>query len=353
MNDLKEDNLLNKIFLKHLDNNKISDFHFKSNEALYVRILGDIEKVDDQIYTSKDIVDFLTPIFNDYIKQQFKENKQVDFIAVDTMKNRYRGNLYRIDNGYGLNFRKINQNVLSLETLNAPEIFKKICSLEKGIVLICGATGSGKTTTLNSMINYINENKKKHIITIEDPIEFIHKTKNCLIHQREIGRDANSFSLALKSAMREDPDIILLGEMRDKESIREALTAAETGHLVFGTLHTQSATTSINRIIDVFEAEEKNMIRSMLSMSLQAVVLQKLFKTIDGNGRVCAFEVLLNIPSVRNLIKENKIMQINSIMQTGSQYGMITMENSIEKLFKSGSISRETRDEALLKFEDI
>lgn len=249
---------------------------------------------------------------------------------------RFRVNAFQQARGSGAVFRTIPSTVLTLDDLGAPEIFRKIAEYPRGLVLVTGPTGSGKSTTLAAMVDYINDNFHHHILTIEDPIEFVHENKRCLVNQREVHRDTKSFSNALRSALREDPDIILVGEMRDLETIRLAMTAAETGHLVFGTLHTSSAAKTIDRIIDVFPGSEKDMVRSMLSESLRAVISQTLLKRIGG-GRVAAHEIMLGIPAVRNLIREDKVAQLYSVIQTGMTHGMQTMDQSLKQLVNRGS----------------
>jgi twitching motility protein PilT len=252
---------------------------------------------------------------------------------------RFRVNAFTSNRGPAAVFRTVPSTVLTLEDLKAPRIFQKIADHPRGLVLVTGPTGSGKSTTLAAMINYINDTQPSHILTIEDPIEFVHQSKKALVNQRELHQHTHSFANALRSALREDPDVILIGEMRDPETISLALTAAETGHLVFGTLHTTGAAKTVDRIVDVFPAGEKEMVRSMLSESLRAVISQTLLKTRDGNGRVAAHEILISTPAVRNLIRENKIAQINSTLQTGQTHGMQTLDQSLQALVRQGVIS--------------
>jgi twitching motility protein PilT len=339
MAQLNNENFLDKVLLI-LETKGVSDIHLKSGYNIYYRSMGDIKIMKDTpVIDNNTILTFLKDILDDRMKGEFQKNKQVDFGFATSNNTRYRANLFKTHVGLSLSLRRINNKISTFEELMAPDIIRTLANLQKGLVIISGPTGSGKSTTLSSIINYINENQERHIITIEDPIEFVHQNKKCLINQREIGNDVVNFSLALKSALREDPDIILLGEIRDAETIKECLTAAETGHLVFTTMHTQTAAKSIDRIVDTCEAGEKDMVRSMLSTSLQAVVLQKLLKRRDGTGRICAFEVLVGTAGVRNLIKENKIAQIDSMIQTGTKYGMIDMLTSIDNLYKRGLIS--------------
>ncbi len=353
MKTLEENSKLNKLLID-LESRNVSDIHIKSDHNVFYRFMGDIKIINDILFNSEEIIENIKPILTQNIQDQFKNYMQSDFSFATSNETRYRANLYRTNTGISLALRRINSEAKTLEEL-APfsvDTFKEILSLDKGLVIVCGPTGSGKSTTLTAIINYINNNFEKHIITIEDPIEFIHKSNKCLIDQREVGRDVNSFSDALRAALREDPDIILVGEIRDSESIKYCLNAAETGHLVFTTLHTQTASKSIDRIVDSCEPNEKEIIRSMLSSSIQAVILEKLLKRADKKGLVPAFEILLGISSVRNLIRENKISQIDSIIQMSSKYGMIDMETSIKKLYENHIITEEEMKNNLINIED-
>lgn len=334
-------NLLNSILIKAQEL-KASDVHITSDSSPYVRIFGDIIKLTEfDNISAKEILDTALSIMSKYAQDNFANNLQSDFAYYNPEnKVRYRVNVYRNYRGFSMVFRQLNSSIPELEKAEFPEIFKKICMLEKGLVLVCGPTGSGKTTTLATIIDYINRRKKAHIITIEDPIEYVYESKESLIDQREVGKSVRSFADGLKGALREDPDIILIGEMRDQETIKMALTAAETGHLVFGTLHTMSASKTIDRIIDSCDSNEKDVVRSMLSTSLQAIILQSLFKRSNSAGRIAAFEILLGSGAVRNLIRENKIYQIDSIIQTGSKYGMTTMDEYVAKLLEKGLIDK-------------
>ena len=351
MTTLDKDSNLDKLLLE-LEVPSISDIHLKSDHEVFYRTTGDIKRMPNIIYSAEDIINNMKPVLTERIQEQFKSSMQSDFAFSTSNGTRYRANLYRTSSGISLALRRINNTAVTLEELGATDIFKKIATLQKGLVIVSGPTGSGKSTTLTAIIDYINKNFEKHIITIEDPVEFLHKSDKCLIDQREVGRDVNSFADALKSALREDPDIILVGEIRDAESIKYCLNAAETGHLVFTTLHTQSAAKAIDRIVDSCEANEKEIVRSMLSSSIQAVILQKLLKRADGKSRVPAFEVLLGISSVRNLIRENKISQIDSIIQMSSKYGMIDMKTSIEDLFARDIITKEEMEENLINVNE-
>ena len=283
--------------------------------------------------------DMVYDIMNDGQRKFYEENLECDFSFEIPNLARFRVNAFNQQRGAGAVFRTIPSKVLTLEQLNAPAIFKEIAATPRGIVLVTGPTGSGKSTTLAAMVDYVNENDYGHILTVEDPIEFVHQSKKCLINQREVGPHTLSFANALRSALREDPDVILVGEMRDLETIRLALTAAETGHLVFGTLHTSSAAKTIDRIVDVFPAAEKEMVRSMLSESLRAVISQTLLKTKDEMGRVAAHEIMIGTPAIRNLIRENKVAQMYSAIQTGQNVGMQTLDQNLMELVRRNVIS--------------
>lgn len=320
--------------------NGASDLHLSAGEQPRVRIDGDIRKVNVPVMEHKDVHAMVYDIMNDKQRKEFEDNLEVDFSFELPGVARFRVNAFNQNRGAAAVFRTIPSEILSLEQLAAPNVFKDLCLFPRGIVLVTGPTGSGKSTTLAAMVNYINENRSDHILTIEDPIEFVHQSKKCLINQREVHRDTHSFNAALRSALREDPDVVLVGEMRDLETIRLALTAAETGHLVFGTLHTSSAAKTIDRIVDVFPAAEKDMVRAMLSESLRAVISQTLLKKIGG-GRIAAHEIMLGSPAIRNLIRENKIAQMYSAIQTGQTQGMQTLDQNLLQLVKRGLIAKD------------
>ena len=319
--------------------NGCSDLHLSAGLPPMIRVDGDVRRVNVPSMEHTEVHDLVYDIMNDKQRKDFEEYLECDFSFEIPGLARFRVNAFNQNRGAGAVFRTIPSEILSLEDLNAPKIFKDISDIPRGVVLVTGPTGSGKSTTLAAMVNHKNETEYGHILTIEDPIEFVHTSKKCLINQREVHRDTLGFSEALRSALREDPDTILVGEMRDLETIRLALSAAETGHLVFGTLHTSSAAKTIDRVVDVFPAEEKDMVRAMLSESLRAVISQTLLKK-NGGGRVAAHEIMMGTPAIRNLIRENKIAQMYSAIQTGQQFGMQTLDQCLQKLLKDGVISR-------------
>ena len=319
--------------------NKASDLHLSAGLPPMIRVHGDVRRINLPALVQKDVHGMVYDIMNDTQRKQYEEHLETDFSFEIPNLARFRVNAFNQNRGAAAVFRVIPSKVLTLEELNCPKIFKDICNQPRGIVLVTGPTGSGKSTTLAAMIDYINENEYGHILTVEDPIEFVHESKRCLINQREVARDTLSFNAALRSALREDPDKILVGELRDLDTIRLALTAAETGHLVFGTLHTSSAAKTIDRIVDVFPAAEKDMVRAMLSESLRAVISQTLLKTKDGSGRVAAHEIMIGTPAIRNLIRENKVAQMYSAIQTGQNLGMQTLDQSLTDLIRRNQIS--------------
>lgn len=330
--------------------NKASDLHLSSGLPPLLRVNGDMRRVNLPSLNSKEVHDLIYDIMSDSQRRVYEETLECDFSFEVPNLARFRVNAFNHNRGPGAVFRTIPSKVLSLDDLKCPPIFKEISLYPRGLALVTGPTGSGKSTTLAAMVNHVNEVEKGHILTVEDPIEFVHISKNCLINQREVGPHTLSFNNALRSALREDPDIILVGEMRDLETIRLALTAAETGHLVFGTLHTTSAAKTIDRIVDVFPAAEKEMIRSMLSESLKAVISQTLLKTKDGRGRVAAHEIMIGTPAIRNLIRENKVAQMYSALQTGQSYGMQTLDQNLIELYRRGVVtSAEAASKAMNK----
>ena len=330
--------------------NKASDLHLSAGLPPMIRVHGDVRKINVPSMDHSQVHDMVYDIMNDGQRKVYEETLECDFSFEIPNLARFRVNAFNHQRGSGAVFRTIPSKILTLEQLNCPPIFKEIAETPRGIVLVTGPTGSGKSTTLAAMVDYINENEMGHILTVEDPIEFVHQSKKCLINQREVGPHTLSFQNALRSALREDPDVILVGEMRDLETIRLALTAAETGHLVFGTLHTSSAAKTVDRIVDVFPAAEKDMVRSMLSESLRAVISQTLCKTKDEQGRVAAHEIMIGTPAIRNLIRENKVAQMYSAIQTGQNIGMQTLDQNLQDLVRRNVISaNEARGKAANK----
>lgn len=325
--------------------NNCSDLHLSAGLPPMIRVDGDMRRINVPELDHKSVQAMVYDIMTDKQRKEFEEFLESDFSFEIPNLARFRVNAFNQNRGMAAVFRTIPSEILTLEQLNAPDIFKEIADQPRGIVLVTGPTGSGKSTTLAGMVNHKNETEYGHILTLEDPIEFVHESKKCLVNQREVHRDTLGFSEALRSALREDPDVILVGEMRDPETIGLALSAAETGHLVFGTLHTSSAAKTIDRIIDVFPAAEKEMVRSMLSESLKAVISQTLLKKVGG-GRAAAHEIMIGTPAIRNLIRENKIPQMYSAIQTGQSIGMQTLDQCLEKLLAQGKI---TKEEARIK----
>ncbi len=321
-----------------------SDLHLSAGLPPMIRVDGDVRRINLPPMDHKQVHALIYDIMNDKQRKDYEEFLETDFSFEVPGVARFRVNAFNQNRGAGAVFRTIPSKVLSMEDLGMGEVFKKITDVPRGLVLVTGPTGSGKSTTLAAMLDYINSNKYHHILTVEDPIEFVHESKKCLVNQREVHRDTLGFTEALRSALREDPDIILVGEMRDLETIRLALTAAETGHLVFGTLHTTSAAKTIDRVVDVFPAEEKSMVRSMLSESLQSVISQTLLKKIGG-GRVAAHEIMIGTPAIRNLIREDKVAQMYSAIQTGGSLGMQTLDSCLKTLVSKGIVTREAARE--------
>lgn len=320
---------------------RASDLHITAGLPPMIRVEGDVRRIKMDELDQKQVQALIYDIMNDQQRKEYEEQYEVDFSIVVPKLSRFRVNAFNQQRGAAAVFRTVPTEIPTMLSLGMGDIFRDLSEKMSGLVLVTGPTGSGKSTTLAAMVDYINDTRSEHILTIEDPIEFVHTSKKCLINQREVRRDTHSFSSALRSALREDPDVILVGELRDLETIRLAMTAAETGHLVFGTLHTTSAAKTIDRIIDVFPANEKEMVRSMLSESLQGVVAQTLLKRIKG-GRVAAHEIMIGTPAIRNLIREDKVAQMYSSIQTGSSFGMQTLDQCLTDLVQRGEISRET-----------
>jgi len=323
---------------------KASDLHITAGLPPMIRVDGEIRRIKMDALEDKEVQTLIYDIMSDRVRKDYEDNWEADFSFEVPGLARFRVNAFNQNRGAAAVFRTIPSEILSMGDLGMGEIFERLANKPRGLVLVTGPTGSGKSTTLAAMVNYINETRANHILTLEDPIEFVHESKKSLVNQREVSRDTRSFSAALRSALREDPDVILVGEMRDLETIRLAISAAETGHLVFGTLHTTSASKTMDRIIDVFPAGEKEMVRAMLSESLEGIISQNLLKKVGG-GRVAVHEILVGTPAIRNLIREAKVAQIYSAIQTGSSMGMTTMDQSLGKLIRDGSITRETARE--------
>src|SRR5205809_758733 len=321
--------------------NKASDLHLSSGLPPMIRVHGDVRRINVPAMEHKEVHGMIYDIMNDGQRKFYEESLECDFSFAVPNLARFRVNAFNQQRGAAAAFRTIPSKVLSLEELNAPKVFAEMTNRPRGLILVTGPTGSGKSTTLAAMVDFVNQSEYGHILTIEDPIEFLHESKKCLINQRELGPHTLSFPNALRAALREDPDYILVGEMRDLETIRLALTAAETGHLVFGTLHTSSAAKTIDRIIDVFPATEKDMVRAMLSESLVTVISQTLLKTKDGQGRVAAHEIMIGTPAIRNLIRENKVAQMYSSIQTSQAVGMQTLDQCIVDLVRSNVVSNQ------------
>lgn len=317
-----------------------SDLHISSGLPPLIRVDGDVRRINVPELNADQVRDLIYTSMNDDQIRNFEEAWEADFSFAVKGVARFRVNVFGQNRGMAAVFRTIPDTILTLEQLGCPESFKEIVNVPRGLVVVTGPTGSGKSTTLAAMMDYLNESKNEHILTIEDPIEFVHQSKKCLVNQREVHRDTKSFSNALRSALREDPDIILVGEMRDLETIRLALTAAETGHLVFGTLHTSSAAKTIDRIIDVFPGDEKQLVRSMLSESLRAVIAQTLMKKIGG-GRTAAWEIMIGTSAIKNLIREDKVAQMYSAIQTGRAHGMQTLDQHLKELVQKGLVDHE------------
>lgn len=332
--------------------NGASDLHLSVTNPPIMRVHGEMVPMNAAPLTPEELQRMVYSVMTEFQRAEYERECEIDFSISFGNEMRFRVNAFNSINGPSAVFRTIPTRVLTLEELDAPKVLYHLCNLHKGLILVTGPTGSGKSTTLAAMVNHINTHHARHILTVEDPVEFIHQSKRSLINQREVGSSTKSFARALKSALREDPDVILVGELRDLETIHLAMTAAETGHLVMGTLHTNSAPKTIDRIIDVFPANDKEMVRAMLSVSLEAIISQMLVRKKDGKGRVAAHEILLGTSAIRNLIREGKIPQISSMIQMGSKIGMCTMRDSLLRYVQEGVISEEVAKELLMTGED-
>lgn len=333
--------------LKHTVELKASDLHISSGAPIMMRIYGKMQKIEDEPIPAELAANLIKQILSEEQQQAIERDYELDFSVDIPEIGRFRANVFHQRKGIAAVFRTISQKISSLQELGLPSVIKELVGLDSGLILVTGPTGSGKSTTLASMIDYINENREGHIITIEDPIEYLHRSKKCLVNQRELGSTTHSFANALRSALREDPDYVLVGELRDLETISLALTAAETGHLVFGTLHTSSAANTITRVIDVFPANEQDRIRVQLSESIQSVIAQRLYPRKDEPGRVAAYEILIATQAIRNMVREKKIYQIESVIQTSRQLGMQNLEQSKRRLVTEGKLSSEYLEERL------
>ena len=327
-----------EIIERYANEYKFSDIHLKEDQPLILRINGEMTKPSDDIISAQMLKEFADKALTEDQKTHLEEIRDVD-LAIEAGAYRFRVNFFYTSDGLSAVLRKIETEIPTMESLKLPFIMQEMAEKPNGLILVTGPTGSGKSTSLAALIGEINATRKGHILTVEDPIEYIHHSKECVVSQREVGRDAHSFASALRASLREDPDVILVGEMRDRETIQLALTAAETGHLVFGTLHTSGAPNTVNRIIDVFPAGQQGQVRSQLSQSLHMVITQRLFRRIDKDGRIAAFEVMICNAAIRNLIREGKIHQITNAMQTGRSEGMVTMDKAIEELVNTGKIN--------------